>query len=120
MIKKLIRWLFKKEYAKVQTLINKAKEYDNIRFVKYEVFDMATEKFLFPIQSIIKSDVFLYWLLERKRQYEELVKYGTVANRENNLGRAMAMDEMLRDCETFKNAFTDILTSKTKVAEDDE
>ena len=113
-MKWLFRWIFKRELAEVAAITKAAKEYFNVQYVKYETFGMDSEAFLFPVQMIIKSPVFLFWVLERKRQYEDLIKYSTPANRENNLGRAMAMDEMLKDMKTFETKYREILAEKAR------
>jgi hypothetical protein len=113
-MKWLFRWLFRRELAEVTAITKAAKEYFNVQYVKYETFSMDSEAFLFPIQSICKSAALLFWVLERKRQYEDLIKYGTPANRENNLGRAMAMDEMLKDMRTFETKYLEILAEKAR------
>ena len=113
-MKWLFRRIFKRELAEVAAITKAAKEHFNLQYVKYETFNMESEAFLFQVQMIIKSPVFLFWVLERKRQYEDLIKYGTPTNRENNLGRAMAMDEMLRDIKTFETKYRELLAEKAR------
>jgi hypothetical protein len=102
MIKALLKWLFKKEYAEALNLIRQAKNASFNRYIKIDPFDMKDEGFIIPILQIVNTKEFIFWLVERKGQYENLIKYGTPANRENNIGRAMAIDELLGDCENFK------------------
>lgn len=111
MIRAILRWLFKKEYAEAKALIESAKALP-VRYVKYETYGIDTIQFLDPMQEIIKSTQFKFWLFERKAEYDKLIKYGTVANREMNIGRSMAIDELLADCVSFDTKYREILAEQ--------
>jgi hypothetical protein len=112
MIRFFLNWLFKKQYAEARQLLDAAKALP-ARFVKYDHYDMATMRFLQPIQEIIKSVFLKFWLLERRAEYERLIKYGDLINREMNIGRAMAIDELLKDCQAFESKYNEILIEES-------
>jgi hypothetical protein len=118
MIKKLLRWLFKKEYQEAKDLIEQAKAYNNKVFINYTRYPLDSKEFILGVQLIINSEFLTIWLNERKLTYDSLVKYGTVVNRENNIGRSMAIDELLKDADTFKSCYKELLEmSKVKTDE---
>lgn len=116
MIRKLLKWIFKKEYSEALALLENAKSIP-ARYVKYEVYKIDSLQFLEPMQEIIKSPYFKFWLLERKGEYDKLIKYGTVINRDMNIGRAMAIDEILSDCVTFDTKYHELIEEQGKNAQ---
>jgi uncharacterized FlgJ-related protein len=115
-MKWLFRLIFKKELDEVAEITRQAKAHLNIQieYVNYETFDMESERFLLSILSNVKNPTFLFWILERKRRYDDLIKYGTTANRENNIGRAQAMDELLHDMKIFEQKHNELIAQKAK------
>ena len=115
MIRRLLKWLFAKEYAEARALIENAKALP-VRYVKYESYNMDTMQFLIPIQEIIKSSYFRFWLLERKAKYSEAIKYGTIEDRDLNIGRAMAIDQIFIDCVNFETKYRELLEGQAENA----
>ena len=114
----IVNALFAKEKKQFAELIKKAN--DSVKYVTYKPLDFCSMQFLHGVQSIISSEFILFWLNERKRQYDELIKYAPIANRDNNIGRSMAMDELLGDCIKFKTDYDTLLTQKGNIKNGDE
>lgn len=117
MIKIFIQWLFAREFAQAraeilapaQALLADAKKLPRKEYIKYDRMDLDGGEFLFGIQTVVDHRCTIAWLNARRDQYTELVKYGTPANRDNNLGRVMAMDELFKDLEIFKAKYLQAL-----------
>lgn len=127
MIKKFIRWLFAKEFDAVRSefvkdareLLEEAKKTSKRQFIRYDRFDLLGENFLLHINPIVKNKYLLCWLNERKYEYERLIKYGSVENRDMNIGRAMAMDELFKDLEDFELRHAKLLEEKENAKQDE-
>ena len=118
MIKAFFRWLFKDEYQEAQLLLQKAKEI-NPAYVKYEVLNTKGFAFITKMQDIIKSAEFKFWIAERQREYDRLVKYSTVTNdfnRSLNIGRSMAMDDLLNDLEMYNKDYLTLMNTDNEAA----
>ena len=115
MIRKFFKWLFAKEYKEALALLESARAVP-VKYVKYETYSFDSLRFLEPMQETIKSPYFKFWLLERKSEYDRLVKYGTVINRESNIGRSMAIDEILADCATFETKYRELIDEQAQNA----
>ncbi len=118
MIKLLFRWLFKSEYQEAQLLLQKAKEIKPA-YVKYDVMNTKAISYLMKMQDIIKSAEFKFWIAERQREYDRLVKYSTVTNDFNralNIVRSMAMDDLLSDLEMYNKDYLMLLNTDKEAA----
>ncbi len=116
MIRRFLKWIFKKEYAEAMVLVEQARSLP-ARYVKYESYSMKSLQFLDPLQSIIKNVYFKFWLLERRANYFEAIKYGDLTNREMNIGRAMAIDELLNvDCMNFEKDYRELIEEQARDA----
>ena len=117
MIKKLIAFLFAKEIkaakdraiAEVRDVLASAKLTAKKQFIRYDRFELDSAEFLYGIQPLFDSKYLTCWMLERQREYDRLIKYGDILNREMNIGRSMAIDELQKDLEIFKSRMEDIL-----------
>lgn len=112
MIKAILRWIFRKECSEILELLALAKEAKNVKYVSYQIFDTMSETFLEPIQDIIKSKQFMFWMLERRRQADNAIKYEGIQNRELNMGRSMGIDEIFNDAVMFKKRYEEGLEIK--------
>jgi len=118
MIKAFFRWLFKVEYEEARLMLQKSKEIKPI-YVKYEVMNTKSFTYLLKMQDIIKSPEFKFWIAERQREYDRLVKYSTVTsdfNRTLNIGRSMAMDDLLNDLEMYNKDYLMLLNTDKEAA----
>jgi hypothetical protein len=118
MIKAFFRWLFKAEYLEAQLMLQKAKEIKPA-YVKYDVLNIKSFSFLTKMQDIMKSPEFKFWLAERQREYDRLVKYSTVTNdfnRSLNIGRSMAIDDLLSDLEMYNKDYLILLNTDKEAA----
>lgn len=115
MIRWLLKWLFRKEYKEALRLVESARSIP-VRYVKYDTYKMDSLEFLGPMQDTIKSPLFKFWLFERKAECERLIKYGTLNNRDMNIGRAMLIDELLADCVGFETKYRELIEEQAQNA----
>lgn len=112
MIKRLLRWLFAVELAELRELAESAKAVKPV-YVSYERMDASGEEFLSAIAEHVQNNkAILYWLCERQKEYDRLIKYGTQTNRDMNIGRSMCIDEILSDIVKFNEDWKDLLEEK--------
>lgn len=117
MIKTLLKILFRKEFycarqeyvEEARQLLDDAKKTSKKKYVKYERFDLLGELFLSNISQIIDNRYLLCWLNERRDEYDRLIKYGSTENRDMNIGRSMAIDELLIDMDNFAIKYNELL-----------
>jgi hypothetical protein len=117
MIKRIIALLFAKELksakdeaiAEVRDILASAKVTAKKQYVKYDRFELDSAEFLYGIQPLFDNKYLTCWILERQREYDRLTKYGDTLNREMNIGRSMAIDELQKDLEIFRSRMEDIL-----------
>ena len=123
MIKRLIKWLFSKEFdaaraeslSEARALIESAKQTGRKVYVKYDVMDLDGPRFLHGIQPVLKCDAFIAWMQNRKETLDHEIKYGNQALLQNNLGRAIAIDAILRDIEVFTARYDEMLNERAEL-----
>jgi hypothetical protein len=115
MITLIKRWIFKKEHKELQSLINKAKECSIEKPVQYKVFDTSSKPFLFAMSELSSMSELRFWILERQRQADQLIKYSPSGNRDFNIGRSMGFDELLGDLKRFKEEYQAILEMEQRI-----
>jgi hypothetical protein len=115
MIRWMLKWVFKKEYSEALKLLEAAQAIP-LRYVKYDTYKLDSLQFLEPMQETIKSTYVKYWLFSRRDEYERLIKYGTAINRDQNIGRAMAIDELLLDLAGFGAKYRELIEEQAKDA----
>ena len=57
----------------------------------------------------------MFWLLERQRQCDQLIKYSGKENRDFNIGRSMLIDELMGDMKKFRNDYIQILEREKQI-----
>jgi hypothetical protein len=107
-MRRFFKWLFKKEYAEALSLVEQARKLGD-KYVAYQTFNVTESPFLFAMSEISEMPEVRFWLLERQRQADQLVKYSTDGNRDHNIGRSMLIDELLGDLKKFKVSYLELL-----------
>jgi hypothetical protein len=115
MINLIKRWLFKKEHKELQSLINKAKECVVEKPVQYKVYDTSSKPYLFAMNELSSMPEIRFWLLERQRQADQLIKYSPAGNKDFNIGRSMLIDELLGDLKRFKEEYQAVLEMEQRI-----
>jgi hypothetical protein len=115
MINWLKKWLFKKEHEELQRLIDRARECAIEKPVQYKVFDVSAKPFLFAMSEMSSMTEIRFWLLERQRQADQLIKYSPDGNRDFNIGRSMLVDELLGDLKRFKTEYQAIIEEEQRI-----
>jgi hypothetical protein len=105
------KWLFKKKYAEALALVEQAKRLGD-KYVTYQTFNVAEQPFLYAMSEIERMPEVKFWLLERQRQIDKLIKYSTDGNRDHNIGRSMLIDELLGDLKKFKAQYVALLKAR--------
>jgi hypothetical protein len=115
MIKWFFKWLFRQEHEELQRLISRARNLGNEKPVQYKVFDPNSKAFLFAMNEVSGMPEVRFWLLEKQREVDALIKYSTDGNRDQNIGRSMLIDELVGSLDKAKANYAAILEYEQRI-----
>lgn len=124
MIKRLIRWMFKKEFedelsftvSEARACLKLAKDTKETVYTAYRRYEPGSREFLWGIQPLVGNPFVVSWLNEHKNNCLALMGGSMVHNDSEKVLRGMAqvilIDSLLRDLENFGVKHAELLAEE--------